>query len=73
MGAVIHISKAKARGVSLGLISCFIFGNWIEGAKVRKMRKRVVGTGQFHQSEHHGEGDEQRQPFLDLHGLGEEL
>jgi hypothetical protein len=37
------------------------------------MRKRVVGTGQFHQSEHHGEGDEQRQPFLDLHGLGEEL
>ena len=37
----------------------------------RERCPEVVGTGQLHQSEHHGEGDEQRQSFLDQHGLGE--
>lgn len=39
----------------------------------REGRPEVVGTGQLHQSEHHGEGDEQRAALLEQHGLGEEL
>ena len=36
-------------------------------------RPEVVGAGQLHQPEHHGEGDEQRKALLEQHGLGEEL
>jgi len=39
----------------------------------RERCPEVVGTGQLHQSEHHGEGDEHRTALLEQHGLGEEL
>jgi hypothetical protein len=45
IGDFIHISKANARGVSLGLISCFILGD-LRGTKVQKMREEVALTAQ---------------------------
>ena len=46
IGAVIHISKANARGVSLGLISCFIFGE-LRGQKYEKLMNVTLSSRSF--------------------------